>query len=539
MHVLAPRSPGRRRRRRRPARPRSPRDRAEAYYHFSLGLQARLRRRRRRPRSRIPQGRAGSIRAPARSGWRSRACCARRARSDEALAEAAGGGAARPRQRRRPPDPRAALPAPRARARRGRRRCAGPRRSTRRSCACSPGDGRTLLTLADLYGQLQQHEDAARAWERYLELDPGNFEALMQLGRTSSRRASPRRPRPRCRRPWSCSPAPPAPTSSLGEIYARAQQSDQAILHYRKALELEPDNVRVRLALGEVLFRARRPQEALAEAEAVLAADAKNRFALDLKGRAAARPEAVRRGRTPPRTRRWPQDPTDLKAAYLKVTIAEARRDFAAAAAAARGHPARNRGGRGPRRRAGTTTASSSSTSASPTSSSAASRTPRPPSAAPKAVGGDPDADLLGYEAEALLLAKDLRPGARRRRARPASASRTTPTSRPWRRRSSASRATWRAALAIVEKLREKAPARRARCWSRSRTSTSKAKQYPEAEAALREARELEPKDLAHAVPARRGAGAAEEARRGGGRLPRGPRRAARLRARPQLPRAT
>ena len=50
-------------------------------------------------------------------------------------------------------------------------------------------------------------------------------------------------------------------------IYAGADEADQAILHYRKALEVEPGNVRIRLALGEVLVQAKRPQEALAEVE--------------------------------------------------------------------------------------------------------------------------------------------------------------------------------------------------------------------------------------------------------------------------------
>ena len=74
----------------------------------------------------------------------------------------------------------------------------------------------------------------------YLELDPGNFEAHVQLGHAPTcSRAEPRRPRRRCRRRWSCSPAPSRAYQSLGEIYARAEQTDQAILNYRKALELD------------------------------------------------------------------------------------------------------------------------------------------------------------------------------------------------------------------------------------------------------------------------------------------------------------
>src|SRR5207247_10637777 len=72
----------------------------------------------------------------------------------------------------------------------------------------------------------------------------------------------------------------------LGDIYAQAEQTAQAVLHYRKALEIEPANVRVRLGLTETLYRARRHKEALAEADLVLGADPRNRFALNLKGQA-------------------------------------------------------------------------------------------------------------------------------------------------------------------------------------------------------------------------------------------------------------
>jgi len=71
----------------------------------------------------------------------------------------------------------------------------------------------------------------------------------------------------------------------LGDIYSRADQPDEAVLNYRKALEIDPGNVRVRLGLGEVLIDAKKPEQAFTEAETVLGADAQNRFALDLKTR--------------------------------------------------------------------------------------------------------------------------------------------------------------------------------------------------------------------------------------------------------------
>jgi tetratricopeptide (TPR) repeat protein len=118
----------------------------------------------------------------------------------------------------------------------------------------------------------------------------------------------------------------------LGDISARDDKPEEAVAHYRKALEADPGNVRVRLGLGEVLFDARNMKEALEEAEAVLRADAQNRYALDLKARclrdlrrydeADAVADQLVAG-----------DRNDLKHSYLKVTIAEQRRDHAKAAA--------------------------------------------------------------------------------------------------------------------------------------------------------------------------------------------------------------
>ena len=64
--------------------------------------------------------------------------------------------------------------------------------------------------------------------------------------------------------------------------------------------------MRLHLALGEVLARARRHPEALKEAEAVVAADPKNRFGLDLQARA-LRDMRQFTGRRPPPTSSWPR----------------------------------------------------------------------------------------------------------------------------------------------------------------------------------------------------------------------------------------
>ena len=138
-----------------------------------------------------------------------------------------------------------------------------PRRPVRGGRPARPTDGQSLLDLAGIYGQLEDHARRPRPGSVPRSSTPATSRRTCSSGRTYSRRARPRR-RPRPSRPRSsCSPTPRAPTRSSATSTPAPQQLDQAVLHYRKALELEPGNVRVRLALGEVLSQAKRPEEAL------------------------------------------------------------------------------------------------------------------------------------------------------------------------------------------------------------------------------------------------------------------------------------
>ena len=73
----------------------------------------------------------------------------------------------------------------------------------------------------------------------------------------------------------------------LGDAHFQAEAVEPAIEQYRSAVELEPGNIVSRIKLGEVLFRAGQVAEAEAEADTILAADAHNRFGLELKARVA------------------------------------------------------------------------------------------------------------------------------------------------------------------------------------------------------------------------------------------------------------
>ena len=265
-----------------------------------------------------------------------------------------------------------------------------------------PTDGQSLLHLAGIYNQLRQHEAAARAWGMYVELDPGNFEAHIQRGTQLLLAGQTEKAADALKDALQLQPDSARAYQMLGDIYARADDVDQAVVDYRKALELEPDNVRIRLALGEMLIGAKKPKDALAEAEQVLSADEDNRFALDLKGRALRE------------LRRFDEadavadslvasDPKDEKAAYLKVTIAEARHDFAGAAKLleeilARPAPAGDEGASDRRVFLIHLGFAYQQLERYPDAASAFARAAKE--------GGAPDANLLSFHAEALYLAK-------------------------------------------------------------------------------------------------------------------------------------
>ena len=468
--------------------------RAEAYYHFSLGLQARLTGDTETSldeyrRAQKLDGSSSAIRVETARLLRESG------RLDEALAEA--------KEAVRLEEDNADAHLILGQLYQLRTEGAGAEQALRRAAAeyeqvvrLQPTDGNTIHGLANVYGQLQEHKDAARLWQLFLALDASafdpqiRFDAQVQLGTQLLAAGDSEAAAAALKKAVEMQPSVRA-YQALGEIYAHAQQTDQAILHYRKALEIEPGNLRVHLGLGDILQHAKRYPEALAEAEAVLLADPKNRFALDLKGRTLRdlkdfdRADEAAEGVLV-------QDASDLKAAYLKVTIAEARRDFAAAAAQLEAILARNR--------AGEDESASNDRVFLIHLGFAYQQQNRYADAAAafgraKRVGGEPDATLLGYHAEALLLAKDLERALTETRAArgrfpddPDLASLEATVLRE--------KGDLKGALTVVEALRQKSP-EDPKVLLQVADFYRKARKFSEAEAALRKAREVEPKSLA------------------------------------------
>jgi tetratricopeptide (TPR) repeat protein len=352
-----------------------------------------------------------------------------------------------------------------------------------------PDDVATILTLAHLYAQLQKHEDAARLWARYVDLDPGSFDALIQLGGHQLAGGDAAAASATLGKALALQPRSARAYLALAETSARAQQADQAILHYRKALELEPRNVAARIALGEALYGARRYDEAVAEAQAVLEADPQNRYGMDLQVRAFRDARQLDRA-TAAVERMLRADPADLKALYLSMTVAEARRDFPAAIAIVEKVLGRDRKGE--------SDGAANDRLFLVHLAVAYQQTGRHREAA-EAFGraaaiGDPDPALLGQHVEALLLAKDTDAALAAVRAyrgkHPDDRDLLALEANVLRARGDVA-----GGLALIESLRRQAPQDPA-VLAQVADFHRRARQYGEAEAVLREARALEPRNM-------------------------------------------
>jgi tetratricopeptide (TPR) repeat protein len=464
------------------------RDRAEAYFHYSLGVQSRLSG---QPDEALDELRRAAKLDPTAAEIHLEIAATLRemGKFDEALREAEEAGRLAPAS----VDARIELARLyQIQAEGGASKALLERAAQEYEEALRLGlkDPQALLLLAGIYGQLQRPKDAIRTLNAYLELDPGNFEVHTQLGgqyladgQTDAAAAA-------LKRALELRPSARA-YQSLGDVYARAQQNEPAILHYRKALELAPKDLRTRLALGEVLFRARQYQDALGEADTVLAADAQNLYALELKGRAHRELKDFDKAAAAA-ARAFAQDPSDLKVAYLRVTIAEARHDFEGAVALIETVLKRKRDGEEPAEAAGNDRVflvhlgfalQQLNRHAEAADSFARAR----------AQDADSDPALRTYQIEALIQAKDFdRALSEIRAARKAQPE--DPELASLEATALRSRGDMAGALVIVEKLSSRTPPEEKALLTVA-DFYQRAKRYREAEDALRRVRSLGPQD--------------------------------------------
>ena len=119
-----------------------------------------------------------------------------------------------------------------------------------------------VLLMASIYGQLEEHKKAAAAWERYAAVVPST-EAYVKIGSHYLAAGDHDAAAKALQKAVDLQPNSARAYQALAEVYDRADQADSAVLYYRKALEIAPSDLRVRLSLGDVLLRGKRLDEAL------------------------------------------------------------------------------------------------------------------------------------------------------------------------------------------------------------------------------------------------------------------------------------
>jgi tetratricopeptide (TPR) repeat protein len=149
-----------------------------------------------------------------------------------------------------------------------------------------PDDAPSLLHLAQLYGAAGDGVRAMQALERYVARAPDDAEALLRLGARYLELGQPERAVVSFSRALALRPESVHARISLADAYARGGRNTLAVESYRQALASDPENVRAHLALGELLLQGGRAPEARDEADAALRQDARNPYALDLRARA-------------------------------------------------------------------------------------------------------------------------------------------------------------------------------------------------------------------------------------------------------------
>jgi len=194
-----------------------------------------------------------------------------------------------------------------------------------------PRDAQSTRELAAVYSQLNQHKDATRVLEHYLkDIDPSFVDGYLQLASHRLAENDAEGAAQALTKAIEIEPTARA-YQNLGDINRALQKPALAVDNYRHALELDPQNVQVLLRLADSLYRDRKLDEALAKADSVLEADPANRYALELKGKTLRDlkryDEAVKLA-----DETLAKEPGDPAASFLKATVAEAQRDYVTAA---------------------------------------------------------------------------------------------------------------------------------------------------------------------------------------------------------------
>lgn len=121
-----------------------------------------------------------------------------------------------------------------------------------------PKDNRPRIALGFLYQAQQRWEDAFGVFEAALQNDPGNWNALYQVGKTAALSGQHLDRGEECLKKYlTYTPKGDAPPLAgawfrLAMVYEKKGDKAKAQEHYRKSLELDPSNAEVRQGLERV-----------------------------------------------------------------------------------------------------------------------------------------------------------------------------------------------------------------------------------------------------------------------------------------------
>jgi tetratricopeptide (TPR) repeat protein len=111
----------------------------------------------------------------------------------------------------------------------------------------------THNNLGILYGQLQQHEESIRCFQRAAEIDPSQPDANLNLGELYFRLERFAESAACFRQVLEIEPQSARAHYNLGTIALTVAQQEEAIKHLQEALRIEPDHVAARTLLQQIL----------------------------------------------------------------------------------------------------------------------------------------------------------------------------------------------------------------------------------------------------------------------------------------------
>jgi predicted Zn-dependent protease len=154
----------------------------------------------------------------------------------------------------------------------------------RRALDANPKDPGVRLDLAQLLAQLGKADQAKRLLADLVRDQPGNVQALDSLFRVSAGTKDYDTARTAADGIVATEPKSPVGYMYQGMLAEESKHTEEALRLYTRSAELQPDALEPLQAETRLLVAANRTPEAMKRLDALIAADAKNAFAPNIKG---------------------------------------------------------------------------------------------------------------------------------------------------------------------------------------------------------------------------------------------------------------